>query len=86
MYFMLSLTYRFMKFIGLNFSEEEYGQISFLFAVKRAFRGLMNAMLLKYCMYSVILSPLNYRKIRPLLWRVMGANMGKDCYIGYEVY
>ena len=56
MYFMLSLTYRFMKFIGLNFSEEEYGQISFLFAVKRAFRGLMNAMLLKYYVLCYFIS------------------------------
>ena len=82
----LSNTYRFLRFVGLNFSEEEYGQISFFFAIKRFLKGLVNAILLKYCMYSVILSPLNYRKIRPLLWRVMGANMGKDCYIGYEVY
>jgi len=42
--------------------------------------------LLKYCMYSVILSPLNYRKIRPILWRWMGAKVGKDCFIGYEVW
>jgi acetyltransferase-like isoleucine patch superfamily enzyme len=43
-------------------------------------------MLLKYCMYSVILSPINYRKIRPILWRWMGAKVGKDCFIGYDVW
>ncbi len=82
----LSLSYRFLKLLGLNFSEEEYGHISFFRAFKRGFRGLINAILLKYCMYSVILSPLNYRKIRPILWRWMGAKVGKDCYIGYEVW
>jgi len=82
----LSLSYRFLKLLGLNFSEEEYGHISFFGAFKRGLRGLINAILLKYCMYSVILSPLNYRKIRPILWRWMGAKVGKDCYIGYEVW
>ena len=37
-------------------------------------------------MYSVILSPLNYRKIRPILWRWMGAKVGNNCFIGYEVW
>jgi len=82
----LSYSYRFLKFLGLNFSEEEYGHISFWRAFKRGFRGIFNAILLKYCMYSVILSPLNYRKLRPILWRWMGAKVGKDCYIGYEVW
>lgn len=82
----LSCSYRFLKLLGLNFSEEEYGNISFWKAFKRGLRGLFNALLLKYCMYSVILSPLNYRKLRPILWRWMGAKVGKDCYIGYEVW
>jgi acetyltransferase-like isoleucine patch superfamily enzyme len=81
-----SFTYRFLRRVGLNFSEEEYGNISLLKAIKRGMRGLVNAILLKYCMYSVILSPLNYRKIRPMLWRWMGVNVGKDVFIGYEVW
>ncbi len=81
-----TFTYHFLKICGLNFSEEEYGQISFFRATKRAVKGILNAILLKYCMYSVILSPLNYRKIRPILWRWMGAKVGKDCFIGYEVW
>lgn len=82
----LSLTYRFMRAIGLNFSEEAYGQISLLGALGRGIMGVKNSFLLKYCMYSVLLTPLNYRMIRPKLWRWMGAAVGKDCYIGYEVY
>lgn len=82
----LSYTYRFLEIIGLNISEEEYGRITLIGAVRRALGGLKNAILLKYCMYSVILAPLNYRKLRPILWRWMGAKVGKDCFIGYEVW
>jgi acetyltransferase-like isoleucine patch superfamily enzyme len=82
----LSLTYRVLKKIGLNFSEEEYGNISILDLMSSFLKHYRNAILLKYCMYSVLLSPINYRKIRPILWRIMGAKVGKDCFIGYEVW
>lgn len=82
----LSLTYRLLRSLGLNFSEEEYGQISLWRMFVSGLRHIRNAFLLKYCMYSVLLSPLNYRKIRPVLWRWMGAKVGKDCFIGYEVW
>lgn len=81
-----SITYRFLRKMGLNFSEEEYGQVSFWGAFSKATKGIRNGLLLKYCMYSVILAPLNYRKLRPKIWRWMGAKVGKDCFIGYEVW
>jgi acetyltransferase-like isoleucine patch superfamily enzyme len=82
----LSTTYKILRLIGLNFSEEEYGQVSLWEMIRSALKHIRNAILLKYCMYSVILSPLHYRKIRPILWRWMGAKVGKDCFIGYEVW
>jgi acetyltransferase-like isoleucine patch superfamily enzyme len=81
-----SFSYRFLKLLGLNYSENEYGQVSLFEMFKTAMKHVRNAFLLKYSMYSVLLSPLNYRKIRPIIWRWMGAKIGKDCYIGYEVY
>ena len=81
-----SLTYRFLKFIGLNFSEEEYGNISFFGALNRGFVGVLKAIILKYCMYSVIFSPFNYRFLRPKLWRLIGIKVGKNVFIGYEVW
>jgi len=81
-----SKTFRLLKKIGLNFSEDEYGQVSFGKMIKTALKHVRNAFLLKYCMYSVLLSPINYRKIRPMVWRWMGAKVGKDCFIGYEVW
>lgn len=81
-----SFTYRILEKVGISLSEEEYSDISLFAAVRRAFKNLRNAILLKYCMYSVILSPLNYRLIRPKLWRWMGAKVGEDVFIGYEVW
>lgn len=81
-----SPTYRFLRFIGFNLNETDYGQISFVGSIKRAFIETWNSLLLKYCMFSAILAPLNYRIIRPILWRWMGAKVGRNCYIGYEVY
>lgn len=81
-----SATYRFLKTIGLNFSEEEYGQISLTGAFRKAFITWRNGILLKYCMYSVILGNFNYRMLRPRLWRIMGCSIGKDTFIGYEVW
>jgi acetyltransferase-like isoleucine patch superfamily enzyme len=81
-----SFSYKFLKLLGLNYSEGEYSQVSLWGMFKKALRHFVNAFLLKYCMYSVLLSPLNYRKIRPILWRWMGAKIGKDCFIGYEVW
>jgi acetyltransferase-like isoleucine patch superfamily enzyme len=54
--------------------------------IKSALKHWRNAVLIKYSMYSALLSPLNYRKIRSMLWRWMGAKVGKGCYIGYDVY
>lgn len=81
-----SFTFKLLKKIGLNFSEGDYGDISLVKAFKRASKNLINAIILKYCMYSVLLSPLNYRLIRPKLWRLMGAKVGKGAFIGYEVW
>lgn len=75
-----------MRAIGVNVSEEEYGQISFFSAFKRAFMGWWNGILLNYCMNSAIMGTLNYRKIRPIIWRWIGAKVGKDCFIGCGVW
>jgi len=82
----LSRTYRILKNLGFNLSEEQYGEITLWRATKRVIKGTLNACILKYCMYSVILAPLNYRKIRPILWRWMGVKVGKNVFIGYDVW
>jgi acetyltransferase-like isoleucine patch superfamily enzyme len=82
----LSYGYKILKKMGLNYSQSEYGNIGMRAMINSGFKHMRNVLLLKYCMYSVMLSPLNYRKIRPTIWRLMGARVGKDCFIGYEVW
>ena len=81
-----TFAFQILKKAGLNFSEKEYGQISISSALRRGINGIVSAILLKYCMYSVIFSPLNYRKIRPIIWGWIGAKVGKNIFIGYEVW
>lgn len=81
----LSVAYRFLRFIGLHYSESEYGSVTFSDIIRKTLRGYINAFLAKYCYSSVIFSPLNPRKLRPKLWSMMGAKMGKGCFIGPHV-
>lgn len=82
----LSLTYHIIKSLGVNISEDDYGDITIGRALKKAFRTIFNGIIMKYCMYSALLGTLNYRYLRPKLWRFMGASIGENVFIGYEVY
>ena len=81
-----SITYKILGFLGIHLSLGTYGNISFLGALKKALKHQFNAIILKYCMYSTLLSPLNYRIIRPKLWKLMGVKIGKKVFIGYDVW
>jgi acetyltransferase-like isoleucine patch superfamily enzyme len=81
-----SSTYKLLSKLGIKLSSGEYQDISFVSALKRALAGYTKTILLKYCMYSVLLSPINYRLIRPYLWRKMGCKVGKNVFIGQGVW
>ena len=81
-----SITYRFISKLGINLSSGEYESITFIGAIRRGLSGYWKTMLLKYCMYSILFSPLNYRLIRPYLWKKMGCKVGKKVFIGYGVW
>jgi len=81
----LSFTYRLLRILGLNYSEEEYGQITFWDIVCKSLKTLRNGFLLKYVMNWVILSPIAPRKLRPAMWRIVGCKVGKDVFIGASV-
>lgn len=82
----LSLTYRFLRKIGLNYSEEEYGQVSLFGVIKKVYITYRNGFLLKFFMDSWLLSPLTPRKLRPAILRKIGCTVGKDVFVGDGVW
>jgi len=82
----LSTTYKFLRFIGLNYSEEEYGQVSLWKVIKRVSKTYRDGFLLKFVMNSWLLAPILPRKVRPWILKVIGANVGKNVFIGSNVW
>lgn len=82
----LSLTYRSMRMFGLNYPEDEYGQVSLWRVIKKVCKTYRDAFLLKFLMNSWLLSPLEPRKIRPWVLRKIGCHVGKGVFVGSEVW
>lgn len=81
----LSISYRLLRKLGFNYSEEEYGQVS-LWRVIKQFFGNIRRKRWENMMDWAILEPFNPRKLRPKLMRSSGAHIGKDVFIGAHVY
>ena len=77
----LSLTYRTLRKLGFNYSEEEYGQVSILQVIGRFF-GNIRRKSLQSMMDWAILEPIMPRKMRPWLLRRIGCHVGKNVFIG----
>ena len=80
----LSFTFRILRALGFNYSEEEYGQVSLWQVVCKCF-GNIYLGILSNMMNWAILEPLNPRKLRPVFMRKMGCKVGKGCFIGSGV-
>lgn len=80
----LSLTYRFLRIIGLNYSEEEYGDVSILKVFGKFFGNLYRALLVSM-MNWWIFEPISPRMLRPFILRRIGCKVGKDVFIGDHV-
>ena len=81
----LSKTYLFLRKIGLNYSEQEYGQVTIKKVLKRVLKTYHDAFLLKYFMNAVIFAPILPRKFRPWILRRVGCTVGKNVFIGDNV-
>lgn len=81
-----SSTYKVLRRLGLNYPEKEYGQVSFWKVLCRVCKTYRDGFLLKYVMNSWILSPLAPRKVRPWVLRKIGCHVGKDVFIGSQVW
>lgn len=77
----LSLTYKILRKLGFNYSETEYGQVSLYRVVKQVF-GNIRRKHLQSMMDWAILEPINPRRLRPILLRKIGCNVGNNVFVG----
>lgn len=77
----LSLTFRLLRGLGFNYSEEEYGDVS-IWRVFCKFFGNIRLKFLEGMLDWSILEPIEPRFLRPFILRRMGCKVGKGCFIG----
>ena len=77
----LSLTFRLLRGLGFNYSEEEYGDVS-VWRVFCKFFGNIRLKFLEGMLDWSILEPIEPRFLRPFILRRMGCKVGKGCFIG----
>jgi acetyltransferase-like isoleucine patch superfamily enzyme len=83
-----SFTYRLLKKMGIHLSPVTYGQINPFSVFAKSIIYWKNEMLHNIARHSVIISPapLSARVIRPLLHKWRGVNLGKNVFIGTDVF
>lgn len=77
----LSTTFKMLRALGFNYSEEEYGQVSITTVFGKFFGNIYRKRLEKMMDWPILQS-FNPRKLRPILMRKMGCKVGKGCFIG----
>lgn len=77
----LSFTFKTLRALGFNYSEEEYGQVSLGMVFSRFFGNIYRKILEKMMDWA-LLDPFLPRKLRPWLVRRMGGQIGKNVFIG----
>ena len=80
-----SMTFQILRRIGLNYSEEEYGQVSLWQVIIRTCKTYRDGFLLNFFMNSWLLAPIAPRKVRPWVLRKIGCYVGKDVFVGDSV-
>lgn len=80
----LSTTYKLLRALGFDYSEEEYGQVT-LWKVFSQFWGNIYRKLLLNMMDWAILEPINPRKLRPFILKRIGCKIGKNVFVGDNV-
>lgn len=80
----LSLTYKILRKLGFNYSEEEYGQVSIWRVICQFFKNIRFKHLSNKMDWA-ILEPFAPRKLRPKYLKRMGCHVGKDVFVGDHV-
>lgn len=76
-----STAYRMLRALGFNYSEEEYGDVSFGRIIAQ-FLGNIKRKQLEKMMDWAFLAPFAPRKLRPWLLRRIGCHVGKNVFVG----
>ena len=77
----LSSTYKLLRALGFNYSEEEYGDVSLWRVIKQFFKNI-HLKHLEKMLDRFYLEPFAPRKLRPILIRKMGCHVGKNTFFG----
>ena len=77
----LSTTYKLLRALGFNYSEEEYGDVSLWRVIRQFFRNI-HLKHLEKMLDRFYLEPFAPRKLRPVLIRKMGCHVGKNTFFG----
>ena len=77
----LSTTYKLLRALGFNYSEEEYGDVSLWRVIKQFFKNI-HLKHLEKMLDRFYLEPFAPRKLRPKLIRKMGCHVGKNTFFG----
>ena len=80
----LSITYRFLRFLGFNYSEEEYGNVRLWRVIKQSFANILGKFLVNMMDWAIV-EPFAPRKLRPWILRRLGCHVGKDVFVGDHV-
>ena len=80
----LSFTFRLLRKMGFNYSEEEYGDVSLWRVTKQFFANIRSKFLCNMMDWAII-EPIAPRKIRPWLLQRLGCKIGKNVFIGDHV-
>lgn len=78
-------TFKILQKLSIVRDEKIHGSITIYGLIQLFFKTLRNLLLYKYCYSSFIFEPLNVRKVRPKLWRIIGCKVGKNVFIGHSI-
>ncbi|MBQ6437495.1 MAG: acyltransferase [Bacteroidales bacterium] len=77
----LSFTFKVLRALGFNYSEEEYGDVSLWRVIRQFFKNI-HLKHLEKMLDRFYLEPFEPRKLRPVILRKMGCKVGKGCFVG----
>lgn len=80
-----SLTFRLFRRLGVIHNEEKFGNISILGIITHTLYTLKKGICFKLAYYPALFPSIWFSKLRAIMWRSMGCNVGKNVRIGHSV-